>query len=105
MGAAVAAIALGLLVYPPFTWLSWAANALGLAASGLMQKIVETAAPIPGLHAHLTLQPPWIGQTAALCVLTVMLAARPRARVPRWWYFLLPVLVLALFTAFTARPA
>jgi competence protein ComEC len=105
MGAAVAAIALGLLAFPPFTWLSWAVNALGLAASGLMQKIVETAAPIPGLHAQITLQPPWIGQAAALSVLAIMLAARPRAHPPRWWYFLLPVLVLAIFAVFTARPA
>ncbi len=104
MSAAVAAIALGLLIYPPFTWLSWAANAVGLAASGLMHKIVETAAPIPGLHAQINLHPPWIGQIAALCVLTVMLAGRPRARIPRWGYFLLPVLILAVFAAFTARP-
>ena len=105
MGAAVAAIALGLFAFSPFTWLSWAVNALGLAASGLMQKIVDAAAPIPGLHAQLTLQPPWIGQAAALSVLAIMLAARPRSHPPRWWYFLLPVLVLIAFAIFTARPA
>jgi competence protein ComEC len=105
MGAAVVAIAFGLLTFPPFTWLTWIINAFGLTCAGLMQKLVESTAPIPGLHAHLFLQPAWIGQAAALAVLVVILAARPRARPPRWWYYLLPVIILVAFAAFTVHPA
>ncbi|MGA2052379.1 MAG: hypothetical protein ABSH19_03610, partial [Opitutales bacterium] len=104
MGAAVAAIACGLLPFPPFTWLTWAINAFGLGCAALMQKLVESTAPIPGLHAHVALQPAWIGQAAALTVLAAILAGRPRNHPPRWWYYLLPVAILALFAAFTARP-
>ncbi len=104
MGAAVGAIALGLLAVPPFTWLAWLVNAVGLLCAGLMQKIVETTAPIPGVHAPVTVHPLWAGEAATLAVLAVMLATHPRARLPRWPHFLWPVLVLAVFAALALRP-
>jgi hypothetical protein len=51
------------------------------------------------------LMPAWAGSAATLVVLLVMLFGQPRGRVPRWWYFVLPVLVLAIGALLAARPA
>jgi len=100
---AVAMLA-GLAPFPPFTWLTWLANAFGLAATGVMEMLVQGTALIPGLHARLQLVPAWSGQVATLAVLAVMLAIRPRARVPRPWHFLWPLAVLAVLGLLAARP-
>ncbi len=102
--AGVAAMLFGLVPWPPFTWLSWCANAIGLAGTAIMDGLVGVAGEIPGLHLRLQLEPYWSGQVAAVAVLVVMLAARPRARAPRPWVFLLPLVVLAVFGVLTARP-
>jgi competence protein ComEC len=100
----VAAMLLGLVPWPPFTWLSWLVNTIGLAGTAFMDGLVEVVAEIPGLHTRLQLEPYWSGQVAAVAVLVAMLAARPRVHAPRPWIFLLPLGVLAVFGILTARP-
>jgi competence protein ComEC len=99
---AVAVLA-GFCGFPPFTWLAWLANGAGLVVVGVMQKIAQFAPPWPWVFVHLRLEPPVAGSLAALAVFGVMLLAQPKNRVPRWWYYLLPVAVLAGLAVFTAR--
>jgi hypothetical protein len=68
-----------------------------------MQKAAGLAPGTPGLFAQVQLNPAWAGSAATLAVLAVMLFAQPSDRPPRWWYFVLPVLVLAVFAIFTAH--
>jgi hypothetical protein len=99
---AVAVLA-GFVGFPPFTWLAWLANGVGLAFVGVMQKIAQFAPPWPWVYARLQVVPPVAGSFAALTVVGVMLLAQPKNRAPRWWYYALPVVVLVAFAVFTAK--
>lgn len=105
LAAGLVAALLGQVLWPPFTWLTWLVNALGLSVTGLMQAIVNTAMPLPGLHARVQLNPAWAGPVATASVLAVMLFVRPRGRMPPWWYYVLPVIVLAGMAGYALRPA
>jgi competence protein ComEC len=102
--AGAGAVAAGLGGWAPLTWLSWLANAAGLAAVGLMQEIASLAPPLPGLFAEVEIIPLWAGSLAALAVVAAMLLAQPKDRAPRWWYFALPVAILAVVAICTVRP-
>jgi len=102
--AGVAAMTFGLPGFAPFTWAQWCTNAIGLLPVVLLQWLARTAAGIPILHADLRLQPAWAGSAASFIIVSTMLATHTRARIPPAWYYLLPVLVLAGFAAFTAHP-
>jgi len=99
---AVAVLA-GIVGIPPFTWLAWLANGAGLVVVGLMQKIAQFAPPWPWLFVHLQITPPVAGSFAALAVLAVILFGQSKNKVPRWWYYVLPLTVLVGFAIFTAR--
>jgi len=99
------AVVTGLGGFAPLTWLSWLANTAGLAVVGMMQTFANLAPPLPWLFAKLQIIPLWAGSVAALLVLAIMLLAQPKHRAPRWWYFALPVAILALVAIFTVRPA
>jgi len=104
LGSGAIAFVAGIVGFPPFTWLAWLANALGLLTVGLMYAIAAVFLPLPGFFTYLQIIPPVAGSFATLAILAAMLLAQPRNRLPRWWYFALPVLILALFALFTARP-
>jgi len=101
---AVAAVT-GLCGFPPLTWLSWLANAIGLAMVGMMNAVAGWAVVGPALFAKLQMNPPWAGSLAALAIVAAMLLAQPKNRPPRWTYFVLPVVILAVVAIFTVRVA
>ena len=95
------AVAVGIFGMPPFIWLAWIVNAVGLSLIGLMQTLAGIAPP--RLSTNLEIIPPWAGSIAALAVLAVMLLAQPKNRLPRWWYFALPVIILELLALLSVR--
>jgi hypothetical protein len=95
------AVGVGMFGIPPFAWLAWLANALGLFLIGLMQTLAGFAPPLPS--TNLEIIPPWAGSIAALAVLAVMLLAHPKDRLPRWWYFALPVIILLVLALLSVR--
>jgi competence protein ComEC len=96
------AIGAGLLVIPPFGWLAWCANAVGLFFIAAMQKLAALALPIPGLHAQLRWTPGWSAQATVLAILATMLLTQSRTR-PRAWHFLVPPAVLAAGALFAVH--
>jgi len=99
--AGAVAVAAGLGGFAPLTWLAWLANGAGLAVVGLMQDIALRAPS--RLFAQVEIIPPWAGSLAALAVVLAMLLAQPKDRAPRWWYFALPVAILAVAAVLTVR--
>jgi competence protein ComEC len=99
--AGTLAVAAGLVGLAPLTWISWLANGVGLTTVGLMQ---ETVSIVPArFHTQVEIMPLWTGSLAALAVLLAMLLAQPKDRAPRWWYFALPVAILAITAVLTVR--
>lgn len=105
LSAGASAVVAGLAGVPPFTWFSWLANGVGLIGVGLMEALANLAPRISWLSPALQVTPAHAGSFAALAVLAAMLLAQPKNRRPRWWYFALPVVVLAVFAAVCVRPA
>jgi predicted membrane metal-binding protein len=99
-----AAVAAGISGFRPLTWIAWLANGIGLFGVGVMQYLATVAPPVPGIYTQLQLTPAWAGSAAALGVLAAMLLGLPRNHAPRWWYFVLPVLIVAACALCAARP-
>jgi hypothetical protein len=97
------AVAAGLAGIPPFTWLGWLANTVGLLAVGLMDTLAQSAPRAALLTPNLQVVPAHAGSFAALAILAAMLLAQRRRRTPPWWYFALPVVILAGFAVFCVR--
>ncbi|HVU37477.1 MAG TPA: ComEC/Rec2 family competence protein, partial [Opitutales bacterium] len=100
----VIAVATGLAGFAPFTWIAWLANAAGLAAMALMHGLARIIGKWPGF-AQLQVTPAWAGSVTALAIVAAMLLAQPKNRAPRWWYYALPVAILAGFAALCVRMA
>lgn len=101
--AGAIAVVAGLLGLPPLTWLAWLANGAGLAAVTVMGALAKAAPAWSWLYAQLQVTPAWAGSVAALAIVAAMLLAQPKNRAPRWWYYALPVAILAGFAALCVR--
>ncbi len=97
------AVAAGLAGFPPFTWIGWLANTVGLLAVGVMNALAHSAPRSAWLTPNLQVAPMHAGSLATLAVLTAMLLAQPKSHAPRWWYFALPVAILAVFAVLCVR--
>lgn len=103
LSAGTLAVAGGLAGLPPFSWIAWLANAVGLLAVAMMDALAQSAPHISVLTPNLHVVPTHAGSLATLAVLAVMLCFQPKSGMPRRWYFALPVVVLTVFAVFCVR--
>ncbi len=103
LGTGTWAVATGLVAMPPFTWVSWLVNAVSLLAVDAMNTLAHFVSRWAWLSPSLHITPVRAGSLATLAVLAWMLLAQPKGRQPRWWYFALPLAILAVFAIFCVR--